>query len=252
MQTSGIPDRSGSPALRRAGDGGSLAWRHGLDVTVSVPSGLSLLLGPNGCGKSTFLKIAAGIERPDEGEALVEGRDLWRSEAAARRGIAYVPEHPDLTPFATIREILKLVCRLRGEALTEVDRALRQTGLEGLGRRSVRELSMGERRRSLVAAAMIGRPSVLLLDEPLEAMDRPMREQITRWILNACAEGAAVIVATHEFETFEAAASRALTVRRGAIHVLDPLPSDVAARRRALESLAAGAPSGGPCGPCGP
>ena len=86
--------------------------------------GLTLCLGLNGCGKSTLLKLAAGVEHPDEGRILLGGRDLWSDEVAARRTLAYLPEHPDLTPFATIGDILRMVCRLRGEAPGRASEAL--------------------------------------------------------------------------------------------------------------------------------
>src|SRR5437764_44526 len=122
----------------------------GVDLTISP--GLTLLLGPNGCGKSTLLKLAAGIERPDSGRIEIDGHDLWVDEVAARRGLAYLPEQPDLTPYATVREILDLVCRLRGEPRERGREALERVGLGQLAHRSVRELSMGHGPRAVLAA----------------------------------------------------------------------------------------------------
>ena len=102
----------------------------GLDLEIAP--GLTLILGPNGCGKSTLLKLAAGVERPDGGRLDIDGRDLWVEEAAARRSLAYVPEHPDLTPYATIEEIVTLTARLRGEPLSTVAQALDLVGLRAL------------------------------------------------------------------------------------------------------------------------
>src|SRR4029077_11871589 len=82
-----------------------------LNVSLDVGPGLTLLLGPNGSGKSTLLKIVAGVERSDAGSAEIEGVDLWKHEVSARRNLAYVSEQPDLTPYATIRDVLDLVCR---------------------------------------------------------------------------------------------------------------------------------------------
>ncbi len=113
-------------------------------VDLDIPAGLTLLLGPNGCGKSTLMRIAAGVERPDAGSVAIDGHDLWKDEVAARASLAYVPEQPDLTPYATLEEILALVCRLRGAPIARAAEALERVGLAGLGRRSVRELSMGQ------------------------------------------------------------------------------------------------------------
>lgn len=209
-------------------------------VNLDIPAGLTLLLGPNGCGKSTLLRIAAGVERPHAGAVEVSGRDLWTSETAARRDLAYVPEQPDLTPYATLVEVFKLVCRLREEPAARAAEALDRAGLAGLGRRSVRELSMGQRRRAVLAAAMIGSPHTLLLDEPLETLDRAMRSEVLAWIERLRAAGALIVVVTHDIEPFAAGAARAMTVRRGAPIVHDPLPADAVERMALLEALARG------------
>jgi ABC-type multidrug transport system ATPase subunit len=215
-------------------------------VDLEIPAGLTLLLGPNGCGKSTLMRVIAGVERPDAGHVEIGGLDLWREEAAARKDLAYVPEQPDLTPYATVGEILTLVTRLRGEtrdggensAIREA--ALASVGLEGLGRRSVRELSMGQRRRAVLAAAMIGSPRILILDEPLETLDRGMRESVVAWIDRLLGAGAAVVIVTHEIEPFVAAARRAMTVRDRRALMHDPLPPPGGERMTLLEGLARG------------
>jgi ABC-2 type transport system ATP-binding protein len=211
-------------------------------IDLEIPPGLTLLLGPNGCGKSTLLKLAAGIERPDGGRVEIDGHDLWTDEVAARRGLAYVPEQPDLTPYATVREILGLVCRLRGEPRSAAEEALELVGLRDLAHRSVRELSMGQRRRSVLAAAWIGTPSHVLLDEPLEAMDRGSRESILVWIDRLLAAGATVVVVSHDLAPFAPRAHRAFTVRDGRCLAADPLPGNPAERLALLEHMARGEP----------
>ena len=207
-------------------------------VDLEIPPGLTLLLGRNGCGKSTLLKMAAGVERPDHGRVEVDGHDLWIDEEAARRSLAYVPEQPDLTPYATVREILGLVCRLRGEPGQAVDSALSLVGLDNLAHRSVRELSMGQRRRAVLAAARIGSPGHLLLDEPLEAMDRGAREDILAWIETRLADGATVVVVSHDIAPFAARADRAITVKDGRSVSPGELPRDPAERMSLPERLA--------------
>jgi ABC-2 type transport system ATP-binding protein len=209
-------------------------------VDLEIAPGLTLLLGPNGCGKSTLLKLAAGIERPDSGRIEIDGHDLWSDEVAARRGLAYVPEQPDLTPYATLREILDLVCRLRGEPRERGREALARVGLGMLSHRSVRELSMGQRRRAVLAAALVGTPRQALLDEPLEAMDRGAREDLLAWIDRLVATGAAVVVVSHEIEPFVPRASRALAMREGRCLDAGPLPDDPTARLALLDRLARG------------
>jgi ABC-type multidrug transport system ATPase subunit len=209
-------------------------------VDLEIPPGLTLLLGRNGCGKSTLLKMAAGVERPDRGRVEVDGRDLWADEEEARRTLAYVPEQPDLTPYATVREILGLVCRLRGEPGRAADTALTLVGLDNLAHRSVRELSMGQRRRAVLAAARIGSPGHLLLDEPLEAMDRGAREDILAWIDSRLGDGATVVVVSHDIAPFADRADRAITVKDGRCVNPGELPRDAGERMNLLERLARG------------
>lgn len=212
-------------------------------VDLELGPGLALLVGPNGCGKSTLLKLAAGIERPDEGAIALAGHDLWRdpqSEVEARRGLAYVPEQPDLTPYATLGEIVRLVCRLRGEPVESAAAALDRAGMGALARRSVRELSMGQRRRAILAAAFVGAPRIVLLDEPLEAMDRSARGQILDWIDALIAAGATVVVVSHDLAPFGERAGRFLSVGQGRVVEVAPLPPDPGDRMALLERLASG------------
>ena len=208
--------------------------------SLEIGLGVTLLLGPNGAGKSTLLKLVAGVEHPAAGAVAVDGHDMWRDEVAARAALAYVPEHPDLTPYATVGEVLGLVCRLRGKPVEDGGRALATVGLGGLADRSVRELSMGQRRRAVLAAAFIGEPATLLLDEPLEAMDRAMRAWLRSWITEASARGATVVVATHDVEPFVDLARRAIVVTGGIPRVIEPLPNDRSERMALLDRSARG------------
>jgi ABC-type multidrug transport system ATPase subunit len=207
------------------------------DLSLEIGPGLTLLVGPNGNGKSTLLKILAGIERPDMGTAEIEGYDLWKDEVDARRHLAYVSEHPDLTPYATIRDVIALVCRLRSESLETGNNALARAGLARVADRSIREVSMGQRRRAVLAAAWVGSPRVVILDEPLEAMDRAIREEILLWVDRVLETGAAVVIATHQIEPFVGKAARAISVRDGGWRLVEPLPSDALQRVAVLESL---------------
>jgi ABC-type multidrug transport system ATPase subunit len=174
-----------------------------LDIPeLDVPAGLTLLLGPNGAGKTTLMRLAAGVERPDEGVVSIGGVNLWTDEIRARRSIAYVPEQPDLTPYATLSEILTLVARLRGVPESAASSALESVGLAALGGRTIRELSQGQRRRAVWGAAMVGSPCVFILDEPLESLDVEMRGSLLRWVGSAVERGATVLVSTHDVAAF--------------------------------------------------
>jgi ABC-2 type transport system ATP-binding protein len=207
------------------------------DLSLEIGPGLALLIGPNGSGKSTLLKILAGIERPDVGTAEVEGFDLWTHEADARRHLVYVSEYPDLTPYATIRDVLSLVCRLRSQPLEAGTNALTRAGLARVADRSIREVSMGQRRRAVLATAWVGSPKVVILDEPLEAMDRTIREDILLWVDRVLETGATVVIATHQLEPFVEKATRAIAVRNNDWRLVEPLPGDPLQRVAFLESL---------------
>jgi ABC-type multidrug transport system ATPase subunit len=207
------------------------------DLSLEIGPGLTLLIGPNGSGKSTLLKILAGVERPDRGIAEIEGVDLWKNEAEARRHLVYVSEQPDLTPYATIRDVMTLISRLRSESKDAGNTALARAGLTRVADRSIRELSMGQRRRAVLAAAWIGSPRVAILDEPLETMDRAIREDILAWVDRILVSGAAVVIATHQIEPFVGQAVRAIAFRDGGWLLVEDLPRDPLQRMSVLERL---------------
>jgi ABC-type multidrug transport system ATPase subunit len=159
---------------------------------------------------------------------------------AARRPLAYVPEHPDLSPYASVLEILRLVCRLRGEPIDRAKAALAEVGLAQRAQASVRELSAGQRRRALLAAARVGQPRVVLLDEPLESLDRGLHDQVVDWIADLVRHQAAVIVVSHRFDPFVAMAGAVVTVREGRGIGPIELTRKAAARAGVLERLARG------------
>ncbi len=207
---------------------------------LRLASGLVLLVGPNGAGKSTLLRLAAGVEAPHAGRIRVDGRDLWREEVAARRRLAFVPEHPDLTPYASVGEVLTLVARLRSAGDAAAREALEWVGLTALAHRSVRELSMGQRRRAVLAAALIATPRNVLLDEPLEAMDRAVRGRVIEWVAGLATGDRLVVVATHQLEPFLPMAGSAYTIREGRAVGVASLPDDPDARLGLVSRLAAG------------
>lgn len=210
------------------------------EIRLAIGPGLTLIVGPNGAGKSTWLKLAAGVEPPDQGRILIDGLDLWREEAAARASLAYLPEQPDLTPYAAIRDILLLVGRLRHRPAAEAEEALARFGLARFAGRSVRELSLGQKRRATFAAAFVGSPAHILLDEPLEAMDLKTRDLITDWVLGRKAEGACVVVVSHDLEPFAPEADRVLALREGRAVLRGDWPASAADRMPFLEGLARG------------
>ncbi len=209
-------------------------------VHCEFQPGLTMILGPNGAGKSTLLKLAAGVERPDSGWITINGHDLWKEEVAARRALAYLPEYPDVTPYATLTDILSLVCRIRGRPWRDGRRALDALGLARKANRTIRELSSGERKRTLLAAAMIGTGTHLLLDEPLDSLDRDMKDTIIDWMTDRARAGAAVAVVSHTLEPFLDQADRAIVIRNGRVGATKRLAVEPRARLQQLEEMARG------------
>jgi ABC-2 type transport system ATP-binding protein len=214
------------------------------DLCLTLDSGLVLLLGPNGTGKSTLMKLAAGIERPDSGVITIDGLDLWKQEAAARRRLAYLPEYPDLTPYASVEEILRLVCRLRGRPEAEGIDALSFFELEGDSGRTIRELSLGQRRRAVFAAALVGTAKYILLDEPLAGMDTAIQGRIVEWTLDRVRGGALVLVVSHRAEPFIEQATLLVTIQEGRALVFPDPPADPQERRGLVFRLSRGETSG--------
>ena len=210
---------------------------------LRIEPGLTLLLGPNGAGKSTLMKLLAGVERPHEGTVTLDGLDLWVDEVGSRQRLAYVPEQPDLTPYASVREVIRWVAALRSVPLADGEAALERVGLADVAGRSVRELSMGQRRRAVLAAAFVGQPATLVLDEPLETLDRSMRELLLGWFGGRVSEGATVVVSTHEIEPFLDRATGVVTVVSGVVRWM-ALPADPVARRRIAEAASRPATNG--------
>jgi ABC-2 type transport system ATP-binding protein len=205
--------------------------------SLDIVPGLTMVVGPNGSGKSTLLRIAAGVERPRKGTVSVDGHDLWIDEVAARRSLAFVPEHPELTPYASIADVLQLVARLRGATNEDVANSLDRVGLLDVAWHTVRELSMGQRRRALFATALLGDPQTVILDEPLETMDQAMRDLIIAWARDRRSGGTTVLLATHDLEPFAEDVDRVIVVREGTLRVV-PASELGTDRLAGLEKLA--------------
>ncbi|EEB74851.1 ABC transporter ATP-binding protein [Thermococcus sp. AM4] len=135
-------------------------------ITVEIPEGVNLIVGPNGGGKSTFFKIAAGIYRPTSGRILVLGKDPWKDAEFKRKvGISFDPA--GFPPLVTGREWLELFAEYRGG---DPDGVAELLGIDFLDRR-IREYSSGMRKKLSLAQALIGSPELVMIDEPLANLD---------------------------------------------------------------------------------
>ena len=178
---------------------------HALDLHIPAGSFFSLL-GPSGCGKTTLLRIIAGLEVPDEGVVVSDGDDIT-GRPPERRPFNMVFQHYALFPHLTITENVGfgLTTQSRNERPSTSERVgrvaemLRLVGLEEYGSRYPSELSAGQAQRVAVARALINRPRVLLLDEPLSALDRNVRFTLREELLRIHQElGTTFVFVTHD------------------------------------------------------
>lgn len=177
------------------------AYRRGVPIlrglSFELGSGLVAVLGANGSGKSTLLRILAGVQPPDRGSVHIDGHDLDRDEVAARRALVYVPEQPQLHPFATVWETACFAGRLHGLDDTRLEASLERFGVLAVAHRLPSELSQGQQRRAHLAIAAATSASHLLLDEPFDALDQGAIELLLEWIDQSLARGATVVAVSH-------------------------------------------------------
>jgi ABC-2 type transport system ATP-binding protein len=186
------------------------------DVSFTVGPGVIGLLGHNGAGKSTALKLCAGFTQPSTGTVRVLGTDLAASPEAYRRiGIAH--DRDALWPFLTARGMVALCARLRGAPDPEAAaaRALAEVGLEDAADRKLKGFSHGMRQRVKLAQALAHEPELLLLDEPLNGLDPAQRRTVVELIRRLGEEGRTVVVSSHVLHEVERMAPRVLVLVNG-------------------------------------
>jgi len=165
--------------VRKTFGGGVVALEH---VDLEIEAGeFFTLLGPSGCGKTTLLRILAGLEEADSGELLVGGRDIT-TISAHRRSVNTVFQSYALFPHLNVRENIAFGLRMRGVERAEYERRVEETAafikIGELTNRPIEQLSGGQRQRVALARALINEPDVLLLDEPLSALDAGLRSEL--------------------------------------------------------------------------
>jgi len=171
------------------------------DLSLAVaPGEIFGLAGANGGGKSTALRLLAGLLVPDHGTGQVLGRDLLRGARQVRHQVGYLAQRSTLYPTLSVRENLRFRAAIFGVPVP-ADAAERQIGAFGLGKfaaAAAEELSGGWRRQVDLAAAVIHCPRVLLLDEPTAGLDPAARQAIWRRLMTLSAHGTAMVLATHD------------------------------------------------------
>lgn len=201
------------------------------DVSLAVYPGLvTILMGRNGAGKTTLLRQIVGLQKLDRGRVFVFGRETARlSRAELARAVGYVPQHPASILFSeSVREELLVTLRARGHPEGELEWALERLGLAEHAARHPYELSGGERQRAALAAVLVGRPPILLLDEPTRGLDPERKADLGRLLRELAADGHAVVVATHDVEFAAAWADQIALLAEGRV-IAEGTPAEVLA-----------------------
>ncbi len=204
------------------------------DISFSVPEGkLTTLLGPSGCGKTTTLRCIAGLERPDCAEISIAGEPVVSTSRGIsvppeKRGIGMVFQSYAVWPHMTVFDNVAFPLRMRGDSRDKVQRQVNEVlelvGLHGLGGRYATKLSGGQQQRIALARALVFRPRLLLLDEPLSNLDAKLRERMRSELLRLQREvGITAIYVTHDQEEAMSISDQIIILRAGRIEQLgDP------------------------------
>jgi ABC-2 type transport system ATP-binding protein len=191
----------------------------GLDLTLPASASVALI-GRNGAGKSTTLRVLAGVLPPTSGSVLIAGTDAVRDPSAAKSRVGYCPDVGGLIPRATAWEHLQLAATLRGLDASWRERAtdlLERFDLTSVADRLTSSFSHGMGRRMSVVLAAFHSPDVLLLDEPFDGVD-PLGVEATMQVIQELRlQGSAVLVSTHLLDLAVQACEEAVVLHRGAV-----------------------------------
>lgn len=209
---------------------------RGLNLVLARGEVLGLL-GVNGAGKSTTLRMIAGVLAPTSGRVRIDGADLYDDPAIARRRIGYLPERAPLHAELTVEEYLRFCARLRGlarhEASAAVTREIERCDLGDVRRRLIGQLSKGYQQRVGIAQALVHAPPLIVLDEPASGLD-PVQAIRMRELVRSLRADHAVLLSTHLLAEVEAGCDRLAILHRGELRHCAPVEPGETAR---LETL---------------
>jgi ABC-2 type transport system ATP-binding protein len=213
----------GAPAIKVLGlrkSFGEKAAVAGIDLEIGAGS-FAGLVGPNGAGKTTSLSMMTGLLRPDAGQILISGLDVWADPAAAKAIIGVVPAEARLFDRLSGEEQLEYAGRLRGlpagEARARAAQLLDVLDLTADAKRLVADYSTGMRKKAALGCALIHNPSVLFLDEPLEGVDPVSADAIRRMLTSFVGSGSTVLFSSHVMELVEQLCDHVSIISHGQI-----------------------------------
>ena len=200
---------------------------RGIDLDV-FRGEVVAVLGPNGAGKTTFLRQVTTEMRPTSGSISIFGIDAIAEPGAAKRHMGITPQEAGIFETLRVREHLVLFARLKGLSQGEADQAadevLDDLGLTAQAGRRVGALSGGQRRRILIGLALLGRPPLLILDEPTTGLDPTSRRAVWRMLRRAVDRGASVVLSTHYMEEAEYLSNRIAIISAGKVIAVGSVP----------------------------
>ncbi|WP_422745112.1 heme ABC exporter ATP-binding protein CcmA [Micromonospora sp. WMMD754] len=187
------------------------------DVSFDLAAGrLAVVVGPNGSGKTTLLRCVVGVDRPDAGEVLVNGRRCYETDPEMRALLAAALDDIDFFPDLSVSEHLELVTYAHGGSGRAVAEVITELGLDRARDQLPSTLSSGQRRRLALASCFVRPRCLLVLDEPEQRLDAGGREWLADRLLREKAEGTAVLMATHDAELAATVADDRLEIGVGA------------------------------------
>lgn len=196
------------------------------DVTLKVAAGEVFgFLGPNGAGKTTTIRMMAGLMKPTSGRVFLDGKDIFREPEEAKAILGFIPDRPYLYEKLTGGEFLEFIADLHG--LNRGDHRRRRVAelleffdLQGWGRELVESYSHGMRQRLVIAAALLHRPKVLIVDEPMVGLDPKGTRLVKRLFFDLAQVGVAIFMSTHNLEVAEEMCHRIGIINEGRVIAL--------------------------------
>lgn len=188
------------------------------DVTFSVESGVFGLLGHNGAGKTTLMKMLATISKPTSGSVSVCGFDTQKQGNEVRKLIGYLPQELTMYPSLSVLDFVSYMAELRGiKSRKKVIDALEKVDMAQFAKRRISQLSGGMKRRVGIAAALVGEPRVLIVDEPTAGLDPEERVRFRGVLSRFAKDGKCVLLSTHIVEDVYQLCERLAVLRKGSL-----------------------------------
>ncbi|WP_297459062.1 ABC transporter ATP-binding protein [Thermococcus sp.] len=194
-------------------------------VNLEIDKGVTLILGPNGGGKSTFLNLCAGLYRPSKGEIKVLGENPWSNDRLRRRiGVSFDP--PALPRHRSGKEWLSYLAEFKGLSNNEVNEAAKLFSVSGYLDRKIGEYSAGMLKRISLTQAFLGKPELVLLDEPLANLDLKGIREVAGTLRELAEKGTNMVVISHIWRPLVEFADRVVVIAAGKV-VLEGTPNEV-------------------------